>query len=111
MQWQSSQLIVNSLAGSQQWTDRDASFEEDGNPLKVTSERFSLLELVHAALHVRNDMIDTPGHETGWRGINPKEHMEKIIPNSLYLFLSIVFGGKSALNLEVDEQDEEVKRI
>lgn len=48
-------------------------------------------EMVHAALRVRQDLLDTPGHSDTWQGLD-QEHVDKVIPNSLY-FLRLLFGG------------------
>ena len=59
-------------------------------------------EIFYTALQLRADLKDLPGHHTSWRGID-MDHVSDVIPNSLYLFLSLLFGGENILELE--EQD------
>ena len=49
---------------------------------------------------------DSPGHDTSWHGID-MEHVLDVIPNSLYHFLSVLFGGENIFELE--EQDKSMK--
>ena len=42
-----------------------------------------LIELVHTALTIRNDLENTPGRSAAWCGLG-KEHAAKVIPQSLY---------------------------
>ena len=51
-----------------------------------------LLNLVHTALHIRSELEQMPGHNGGWSGIN-EDHVNRIIPDSLSLFLEILLGG------------------
>ena len=67
-----------------------------------------LQELVHVALKVRSDLSDMPGHDTLWEGIDT-EHVVKIIPESLFLLLRIMFGGINVLEGDDDYKDEAVE--
>ena len=61
--------------------------------------------IVHAALQIRKDLTNTPGH----KGLKvSKDGAKKVIPESLHLFLSIVFGGQGVLDeILVGESDDE----
>ena len=65
-----------------------------------------LQEIFHTALQLRANRKDSPGHDTSWRGID-MGHVLDVIPNSLYLFLSVLFGGENILELE--KQDNSLK--
>ena len=53
--------------------------------------------LIHVALRIRADLDQSPGHDCNWRNID-QQHVEAIVPNSLYLFLTLVFGGSSVVD-------------
>ena len=55
-----------------------------------------LQNLVHTALHIRRELEQMPGHNGGWGGIN-EDHVNRIIPDSLSLFLQILLGGTNVL--------------
>ena len=55
-------------------------------------QKSQVLNLVHTALHIRSELKQMPGHNGGWSGIS-EDHVHKIIPDSLSLFLEIVLGG------------------
>ena len=61
--------------------------------------------IVHAALQIRKDLTNTPGH----KGLKvSKDGAKKVIPESLHLFSSIVFGGQGVLDeILVGESDDE----
>ena len=65
--------------------------------------------IVHAALQIRKDLTNTPGH----KGLKvSKDGAKKVIPESLHLFLSIVFGGQGVLDeILVGESDDEDANI
>ena len=67
--------------------------------------------MVHAAIKIRADLKDTPGHSDQWQGID-QEHIEKIIPESLFLFLSLLFGDMSILGDPVEHplENNDAKR-
>ena len=48
--------------------------------------------MVHTAIKIRVDLKKTPGHTDLWQG-KDQEHVERIIPESLFLFWSLLFGG------------------
>ena len=62
--------------------------------------------MMHVALKLRSDLKDQPGHESSWKDIN-QESVEKVIPESLYLFLSLLFSGTDAL--DTNEEEDELK--
>lgn len=67
------------------------SSEEDTVLIKAqTTSLFQ--EMVHMAIKIRADLKDTAGHSDLWSGLD-QEHVEEIIPDSLFLLLSLIFGG------------------
>ena len=48
--------------------------------------------MVHTAIKLRADLKKTSGHTGLWQGID-QERVERIIPERLFLFLSLLFGG------------------
>jgi len=77
----------SSAAEDSSGEDQD-TFSNDGNAFQ---------EMVHVALRIRADLDQTPGHDCSWRNIDQK-HVQTIVPNSLYLFLVLLFGGMSAVD-------------
>lgn len=73
----------------------EESSGEEGNQTN-RSDGNLLQEMVHVAIRLRSDLEETPGHELNWRNID-QTHVEKIIPDSLYLFLMLLFGGTQVL--------------
>ena len=65
-----------------------------------------LLDLVHTAMRIRNDLEKMPGHNAGWSGID-QEHVTRVIPDSLYLFLQILLGGTDALEQSSDKMHKQ----
>ena len=63
-----------------------------------------LQEIVHSALQLRADLERTSGHDTAWRGLT-EDAVEAIVPDSLYLFLSVLFGGTNALDTDNTRTD------
>ena len=55
--------------------------------------------IFHTALQLRADLKDSTSHDTSWRGID-MDHVSDVIPNSLCLFLSVLFGEVYILKLE-----------
>ena len=84
----------------------DSSLSSDEERPKLTPDTTLLQEIFHTALQLRADLKDSPGHDTSWRGIDV-DHVSDVIPNSLYPFLSVLFGGENILQLE--EQDNSLK--
>ena len=68
-----------------------------------------LQELVHVALKIRSDLLDTAGHDSLWEGID-MDHVEKIIPESLFLLLRIIFGGMNVIEGDESNIDKAVCR-
>jgi len=71
--------LTKSIASSE--SDED-TLSPDLAPHEVAD---TLQELVHTALKLRSDVESTPGHMSGWRGID-EEHVEMIIPENLSVF-------------------------
>ena len=67
-------------------------------------------ELVHTALHTRNDLENTAGHSAAWGGID-QDHVAKVIPESLYLFRSVLFGGTDVLEQQSCKLDNQISSI
>ena len=72
-------------------TDSSECSSEEDTDLMNRRHDSLFQEMVHAAIKIRADLKDTPGHSDQWQGID-QEHIEKIIPESLFLFLSLLFG-------------------
>ena len=70
----------------------DSSFSS-----RLTPDATPAQEIFHTALQLRADPKDSPGHETSWRGID-MDHVSDVIPNSLYLFLSVFLLWRISLN-------------
>ena len=58
-----------------------------------------LQELVHVGLKIRNDLSDKSDHDSVCEGLD-LEHIVKIIPESLFLPLRIIFGGMAVLEVK-----------
>ena len=76
-----------------------SSITLDEMPAKFAPEDTPMQEIMHTALQLCPDLQDTQGHNVCWHGID-SDHVAKIIPNSLYLFLSVLFGGHAVLETE-----------
>ena len=81
------------LALAQQLTTAN---EDDGNIIVPLQDNITQ-QLVHSALHIKNELEKTEGHNSGWGGTDD-DHVRKIIPESLYLFISIILGGTYVLD-------------
>ena len=84
--------------------------KDDGDDTSMTSELRlpslnELQEIVHSALRLRADLERMPGHDTAWRGLTA-DAVEAIVPDSLYLFLSVLFGGTDVLETDDDQQED-----
>ena len=66
-----------------------------------------LQDMVHVVIKIRADLRDTPGHSGNWKEFD-QEQVEKVIPNSLFIFLTLFFGGTFALD-EWKDNKESVK--
>lgn len=67
----------------------------------------SFLSLVHVALKIRKDLIETPGH----KGFSVSEDDAiACIPDSLYMLLRLIFGGQEALEDDNSEKTEDLLR-
>jgi len=58
-----------------------------------------LLSLIHAAFKIRSEIMLTPGH-TGL-SVSEKDVIA-CVPDSLFMFLSLLFGGQTILEDETD---------
>ena len=74
------------------------TIDDEGSDIILALQNNSLQQLVHTALHIRNELENT-GHKSGWGGID-SQHVRPIIPESLYLFISILLGGTNMLDNE-----------
>ena len=93
--------------GSESESESDSSSQD---PVVLEPCETSILqELVHVALKIRSDLLDTAGHDSLWEGID-MDHIEKIIPESLFLLLRIIFGGMNVLEKDESEINKEVCR-
>ena len=70
----------------------------------------ALIELVHTALSIINDLENTPGHSAAWCGLD-KEHVAKVIPQSLYTLLSVLFRGTDVFDEESSQLDDHITSI
>ena len=84
-------------------SDRKDDCDEDDAPTIQLPPVNELQEIVHSALQLRADLERMPGHDKEWRGLTT-DAVEAIIPDSLYLFLSVLFGGTDVL--DTDDQGE-----
>ena len=73
------------------------TIDDEGSDIILPLQNNSLQQLVHTALHIRNELKNTEGHKSGWGGID-SQHVRPIIPESLYLFISILLGGTNMLD-------------
>ena len=75
------------------------SFEFDKSlPQNTTIEQ----DIVHTALYIKNELENTPGYSKGWKDVN-QESVNKVIPRSLYTFLSVLIGGSSVIDNPHDD--------
>ena len=84
----------------------------DEDTVLVKAQATSLFqEMVHVAIKIRTDLKDTQGHSEQWHCLD-QEHVEKIIPDSLFLLLSLLFGGTAVLEGTEEQTSEsnELKR-
>ena len=68
------------------------------------------IELIHAALKLRQDLTVEKGHMAGWKGIDEKL-IEQIIPDSLHIFLGVLLGGTAILECETDNDTYDKQRL
>ena len=93
-------------------TDSSESSSEDDTVLMSRTHDVSLLqEMVQTAIKIRTDLKKTLGHTDLWQGIDQK-HVERIIPESLFQFLSFLFVGMDILEGERENplDDSDAKR-
>ena len=85
--------------------------EFDGEDISIPSYQPEqddiFLSLVHVALKIRGDLLAKPGH----KGLSVSEKDEaECIPDSLYMFLRLLYGGQEAINGVEETHDEDRKR-
>ena len=73
------------------------TIDDEGSDVILPLQDNSLQQLVHTALHIRNELVNTEGHKSGWGGID-SQHVKQIISMSLYLFISILLGWTNVLD-------------
>ena len=78
--------------------------EEDILPQYVPQDDI-FLSLVHVALKIRGDIMESPGHK-GF-SVN-RDDAIRCIPDSLYMLLRLIVGGQDALENESYENNEDL---
>ena len=73
-------------------TSDSESREDEDCSITGFAQQNSFHDMVHVDLRTRQDVLDTPEHSGIWKGID-LAHVEQVIPNSLYLFLRLLFGS------------------
>ena len=76
--------------------DDKENLEETDDLTLFPSQSNTVQELVHTALTIRKDLENTPGHSAAWGGID-QDHVAKVIPESLYIFLTVLLRGTDAI--------------
>ena len=61
-------------------------------------------------MSIRNDLENTPDYSAAWCGLD-KEHVAKVIPQSLYTFLLVLFGGTDVFDEESSQLDDHITSI
>ena len=82
--------------------------EDDKLTLPVYKQQDDIfLSIVHVALKIRSDLRDTPGYT----GLDIGEHdADNCVPESLQLFLNLLFGGEQLLDGEtMAEKENEIR--
>ena len=98
-----SRTLTKSIEPGMFSSESESTEDEDGGTLKFAQGKI-FQEMVHVALRVRQDLLDTPGHSSTWHGLD-QEHVDQVIPESLYMFLCLLFGGINNLYEETDEDN------
>ena len=78
-------------------SESSEELSSDESPQVNLSDTKLFQEMVHVALRLRADLDALPGHKSSWQNIDQK-HVEKVIPDSLYLFLALLFGGTTVID-------------
>ena len=102
---QSDFLISRTLTKSTQSeiiTSDSESCEDQGCSITGFTQQNIFQDVVHVALRTRQDVLDTPGHSGIWKGID-LAHVEQVIPNSLYLFLRLLFGSIHVAHEDIEK--------
>ena len=85
-------------------TSDSESCEGEGCSITGFAQQNIFQDMVHVALRTRQGLLDTPGHSGIWKAID-LAHVEQVIPNSLYLFLRLLFGS-----IHVAHEDIEIEK-
>ena len=92
-------------------SESSEEFSSDESQQVYLSDTNIMQEMLHVALRLRGDLHALPGHEFSWQNID-QSHVEKVIPDSLYLFLTLLFGGTTVLESDDEEavMDTDIKQ-
>ena len=82
-------------------SDSELSEDEDCSITGFAQQNI-FQDMVHVDLRTRQYLLDTPGYSGIWEGID-LAHVEQVIPNSLYLFLRLLFGGINVAHEGIEE--------
>ena len=86
-----------------EWYDQDLDDELTTIPVFKPPED-DFLSMVHVALKLRLDILSHPSYN----GVDVSEEAAiDCVPPSVYMFIRLLLGGQSLLELDPDEQDEE----
>ena len=104
---QSDFLISRTLTKSTQSeiiTSDSESSEDENNYCSITgfAQQNIFQDMVHVDLRTRQYLLDTSGYSGIWEGID-LAHVEQVIPNSLYLFLCLLFGSINVAHEGIEE--------
>ena len=85
----------------------DSSVEDKDEMLTMPTfkpEEDDFLSMIHIALKLRREIVDTPGH----KGFEVSEESAiAVVPNSLFMFLNVLLGGQQLLD---SNEDDDVPR-
>ena len=84
--------IITKSTQSEMITSDSETIEDEDCSITGFAQQNIFQDMVHVALRTRQDLLDTPGHSGIWKGFD-LAHVEQVIPNSLYLFLRLLFGS------------------
>ena len=102
---QSDFLISRTLTKSTQSkmiTSDSESCEDEGCSITGFAQQNIFQDMVHVALRTRQGLLDTLGHSGIWKGID-LAHVEQVIPNSLYLFVRLLFGSIHVAHEDIEK--------
>ena len=87
----------------------DALLSEEKEPVEIPTYKHhedGFLELVHADLRLRSDILMHSKH-TGF-GVS-EEEMIACVPESLFMFIRLMFGGQSLFEGDDDTEDTTIE--